>query len=1044
MVWTLFLSLFSMMVWGASESPQSFSFQGRLLNASGTAPLEEPVIIQFKILDPSGTCLLYQESQSIDLTNQEGVFSLSVGAPLAAPKRTLGVDPALSMASVFKNNPLVETRAVGANCPAGYTPTAGDVRLLRVTVTPQSTGTPETLTPDQIINSVPHAIVAETLQGLYSTDFIQKDPVYVTDANVKKIFGSLVDGVVDASSLHHHDGRYVQVGGSSSQDLGSGGFHTSGKGSVGSSVNFTNTTLSVKSDSDTSVGLAVRAGSPTQGADLFQVQNNAGAKLMGVDAEGGVTSTKSTIASNAGNQFQVKYDNTNYVTLDVSSTGQSTFTAAGTTPQFSFMNGWVGVGVNAPAMPLASNKFEVAGSVNINWQQASNTSTGLNVMKRGATGDASAAIVAGEIGYHGFYGWNGSAYGRGAYAITRSIEPWSPTAQGAAYLIATTNKGSVTSAERFRIDHNGNVGIGSSLTPLASLHVSKVAPVGTIASTGTAVVGTGTNFLTSFNIGDQIVSGNQTKTITAITDHFNLTVSTAFSPDLVAGTSYGRVGTIMNSGNVGIGTTAPTAPLEISKVVNATGTAPTTLKISGLLATDAWTPGASVANIDAYNNDSSTPPADGVRSRISTIVEAALGSSFGLSFSTSSSTLTEKMRITSGGNVGIGTTTPTSLLHVNGEVKVGASTLTPNGSDLTLTAGRHLSLQAGASGSVLIPSNLSTAGNHIEWLLANRNLTFNGGGQFSVDTSSNVILQPTSGSKVGIGTSTPAELLTISSPVSPTLQIDPGTDVNANPTIYLKDTGVSGGYKIWYSNTGGSAFFDSKGNIDTYATVFRVKTDGTAIIPLQFNALRTTIGAGALTVQQGGNVGIGIASPTEKLQVAGVIAPSVDDTYDLGTASLRFKNIFASNGTVQTSDLRMKRNIQESDLGLDFINKLRPVSYYWKEGSDKKLHYGLIAQETEEALSQIKEANHRQNEVKNVIVTHDSKTDRYGVRYTELLSPVIKAIQELYAKFSQNQKETIIQTREIASLKEENEKLKRENAEIKARLDKIEKALVRD
>lgn len=80
-----------------------------------------------------------------------------------------------------------------------------------MTVTPQSTGIPETLTPDQVINSVPHAIVADTLQGLAPSDFIQKDPIYVTDSNVKKLFGSLVDGVVDASSLHHHDGRYIQL-----------------------------------------------------------------------------------------------------------------------------------------------------------------------------------------------------------------------------------------------------------------------------------------------------------------------------------------------------------------------------------------------------------------------------------------------------------------------------------------------------------------------------------------------------------------------------------------------------------------------------------------------------------------------------------------------------------------------------------------------------------------------------------------------------------------------------------------------------------------
>ena len=60
------------------------------------------------------------------------------------------------------------------------------------------------------------------------------------------------------------------------------------------------------------------------------------------------------------------------------------------------------------------------------------------------------------------------------------------------------------------------------------------------------------------------------------------------------------------------------------------------------------------------------------------------------------------------------------------------------------------------------------------------------------------------------------------------------------------------------------------------------------------------------------------------------------------------------------------------------------------------MHYGVIAQETEKALSDAKKLSGRENEVDNVIVTHDEKIDRYGVRYTELIAPMIKAIQELY------------------------------------------------
>ena len=81
----------------------------------------------------------------------------------------------------------------------------------------------------------------------------------------------------------------------------------------------------------------------------------------------------------------------------------------------------------------------------------------------------------------------------------------------------------------------------------------------------------------------------------------------------------------------------------------------------------------------------------------------------------------------------------------------------------------------------------------------------------------------------------------------------------------------------------------------------------------------------------GGNVGIGTTIPTERLTVAGNVAPNLDNLYDLGTATLRWDDIFATNATIQTSDLRGKQDVVDLPYGLVLVNALRPVEYRWKD-----------------------------------------------------------------------------------------------------------------
>jgi hypothetical protein len=132
--------------------------------------------------------------------------------------------------------------------------------------------------------------------------------------------------------------------------------------------------------------------------------------------------------------------------------------------------------------------------------------------------------------------------------------------------------------------------------------------------------------------------------------------------------------------------------------------------------------------------------------------------------------------------------------------------------------------------------------------------------------------------------------------------------------------------------------------------------------------------------------------------------------------------VYATNGTIQTSDARKKKDINNSDLGLEFINSLRPVSYHWKAGPDDDLHYGLIAQETEKAISEAKaKSGIKPKAGEQIIISHDLKTDNYGLKYTELLSPVIKAIQDLYSEVMEKD---AAKDRAISKLEAENATMK--------------------
>lgn len=137
--------------------------------------------------------------------------------------------------------------------------------------------------------------------------------------------------------------------------------------------------------------------------------------------------------------------------------------------------------------------------------------------------------------------------------------------------------------------------------------------------------------------------------------------------------------------------------------------------------------------------------------------------------------------------------------------------------------------------------------------------------------------------------------------------------------------------------------------------------------------------------------------------------PYYDNTGYVGLSSYAWAGIRSWTAVVVVSDEREKNSITDSNLGLSFINSLRPVSYKYNVGENEKVfdedgevvdtvpragkrtHYGLIAQDVKQSLDDIGVSDFGGWVIDDI----DDPQSRQALRYEEFISPLIKAVQEL-------------------------------------------------
>ncbi|WP_413942646.1 tail fiber domain-containing protein [Bdellovibrio sp. HCB-162] len=562
---------------------------------------------------------------------------------------------------------------------------------------------------------------------------------------------------------------------------------------------------------------------------------------------------------------------------------------------------------------------------------------------------------------------------------------------------------STASTNRFTVQSTGYIYAGAAPTFPAVFTVKYPTPYLTIEdSNDTGVAATaGVSLRDSAGteygfFGDSSPANNDIRVFSG--NGLGLTSGNAPTTFTVNGSERVRIDT---AGKVGIGTTTPGYTLDVNGSFNATS-----INIGGT----AFNPGAYVdtstnqTTIAGNKTFTGTLTASGAGTGLSVtnnmtvggvataagFASSSLGSAGSPAFSFVSdpntgmysptadalslaTAGTEKVRVTSAGNLGIGTTNPLGKFVVS---KSGAEGLEiwpgdwPGGATGISSYNRNTSaynaLQIDASTISLAPGGLATSG---------LNVTTTG---------------------VGIGLTSPSARLDITTAGS-----------SANETGFILRNPSTAAYSVTNMDfyTGGAwknSVWTMRNNTGSGGIFGITLADSTGAAQERFR------------IMDSGNVGIGTTSPSEKLEVAG--------------------NVKATE-FLYTSDARLKKDVVTLPEALQKVLQLRGVNFTWKANDQKTM--GFIAQEVEKVYPEL--------------VRTDSSSGYKAVQYGNIVAVLVEALKQEHQERidAQNRCEAQVKqvSRQVASVQTETEarvqKLEKENQDLKARLERLEKALLK-
>ncbi len=390
-----------------------------------------------------------------------------------------------------------------------------------------------------------------------------------------------------------------------------------------------------------------------------------------------------------GSNFRKASEISSYTTENWSGTGTGAGISFKTTPNGTTAiaeamrihhDGNIGIGITAPSFQV----HQASSAQAFNVVQTS-SSSGYSVVgvgrTEGSVGSETAPGLNSILGEFMFLGYDGGGFQESAVVQAKSSEAHGAGATGADLVLKTTPNGSTTALDRMVILNGGNVGINTN-TPNSLLEVKGPSQglFGQLAIAGDATGNTNQSFL-SFTRSDGSRAGylgegsSGDANISLGAELGNLSLSAASGDVVIA------------AGNLGVGTSTPQNALDVEggAVIGAsysgTNTAPTNgLLVQGNIGIGTTTPNAPLQFSQAFpsrkivlyeggNNDHQYYGFGMSASQLEYHTDQSNADHVFYSAINTTSSL-ELMRIEGGGNVGIGTTTPSQKLEVGGNLKL--------------------------------------------------------------------------------------------------------------------------------------------------------------------------------------------------------------------------------------------------------------------------------------------------------------------------------------------------------------------------------------